>query len=93
MTDTFRPHYDPARFIYDEFQKESSYRNERNMDDWIYLERITVWNAAKDYALMHGLRIPTLEEVKKAEDLASGHIDYGSKWAYGVVEYMRKDKE
>ncbi|KKK68733.1 hypothetical protein LCGC14_2941100 [marine sediment metagenome] len=30
------------------------------------------------------------EEIQQAENLAYGHIDYGAKWAYGIVNIMRK---
>lgn len=89
MTDVFRPHCDPARTIYDAFQVEASKRKGVDVDDWILAERKAVWTAARDYAQQHGLRVPTMAEVEAAEDQACGHTDYGSKWAYGVVEKMR----
>jgi len=90
MPDVFRPHSDPARVLYDAFQAEAEKRADRDVDAWIAFEREAVWRVARDYAQQHGLPVPTLAEVKKAEELALGHVDYGSKWAYGVAELLRK---
>lgn len=90
MADIFRPHFDPARTIYDAFQAEAEKRPTRTCDEWIEAERQAVWRAARDYAQQHGMRVPTMAEVESAEQYAMGHVDYGSKWSYGVVEAMRK---
>jgi hypothetical protein len=87
--DVFRPHSEPARTIYDAFQKEAEKRDGMDVDDWILAEREAVWKAARDYAQQHGMRIPTMEEVERAEDQACCHTDYGLKWAIGVAEKMR----
>lgn len=92
MKDFFRPHSDPARLIYDAFQEEAKKRcvsyPERGEYGWVEAERRVVWQTARDYAQQHGMRIPTMAEVERAEQNAMGHVDYGSKWAYGVVEAM-----
>jgi len=87
--DFFRPHTEPARTIYDAFQKESLLRKYRAIEVWMRAERLAVCLAARKYAQQHGMRVPTLEEVEAAERYASGSVDYGSKWAYQVVEKMR----
>jgi hypothetical protein len=89
MTDIFRPRTDPARLLYDVFQAEAALRTEKHVDQWIIAERMAMWTAARDYAQQHGLRVPTLVDVERAESCACGHVDYGSKWAYGIAEAMR----
>lgn len=89
MKDFFRPHTDPARLIYDVFQAEAAKRPERNVDYWLRVEREVVWKTARDYAQQRGLRVPTMEEVERAESNATGSVDYGAKWAYGVAELLR----
>ncbi|WP_157638500.1 hypothetical protein [Burkholderia ubonensis] len=37
-----------------------------------------------------GLRAPSMDEIVSAERYAMGSIDYGAKWAYGIVEAMHK---
>lgn len=41
----------------------------------------------------HGLIVPTLQQVERAERYAMGSVDYGAKWAYGVSEVMRAAAE
>lgn len=92
MTDWMMPNSQPAQAIYKAFEKES--RKRPNYDDhsWIEAERDAVLKASHEIAEKMGLKKPTLEEIKKAENFASGHSDYGKKWAYGVADYMlRKD--
>lgn len=89
MKDIFRPRNEPARTIYDAFQKAAAVRSDVPIETWVMRERLTVWTAARDYAQQHGMRVPTIEEVQDAENVAMGHVDYGSKWAYGVTEAMR----
>ena len=86
--DPFQPRHEPARTIYDAFQDEATKRPGRK--DWVKAERERVWSVARDYAQQHGLPVPTLAEVERAEQSACGHVDYGSKWAYGVAELLRR---
>ena len=86
----FRPRVEPARAIYDAFQKDALNRPKRG-DDWIELERLAVWRAARDWAMAHALNIPTLDQIKDAEISASGHVDYGAKWAYRVADLLLDD--
>ena len=74
--------------LYDAFQKEARKRRSRSTEEWMLLECLAVWEAARDYAQQHGLRVLTLNEVKQEEGPARGHIDYGAKWAYGVARSM-----
>ena len=90
MKDFFRPSIEPARTLYDAFQKEAEKRKERDSEEWILLERLAVWRAARDYAQQHGLGIPLMHVIEEAEQLACGHVDFGAKWAYKISEYMKK---
>jgi spore germination protein GerM len=87
--DVFRPSREPAKTIYDAFQKEAENRTSREFEDWTEAETQAVHKAACKYAEEHGLPIPTIEDVRDAEISASGHIDYAAKWAYRVAEKMR----
>lgn len=89
MEDYFRPIHEPARLIYDVIQKESLLRKNKKVDDWIIDERESVWRAARDFAQKNGLRVLTMSEIEKAENQAVGHVDYGAKWAYGIVELLK----
>lgn len=89
MSDLFRPHHEPARTIYDAFQEEAKKRKDHK--DWIERERQRVWTTARDCAQMYGLKVLTIEEIQRAENLACGHVDYGAKWSYGVVALMKGD--
>lgn len=88
--DTFRPRTEPARTLYDVFQDEAKNRSKRIPSCWIEQERQAVWLAARDYAQQHGLRVPTIEEIKQFETSAMGHVDYGAKWAHRVAELLRR---
>lgn len=88
--DIFLPPREPARQIYQAFQAEASKRKERDLDVWIKAEIDAVHAAAVKAAQAMGLRAPTREEVVAAENYARGSADYGAKWAYGVVERMKR---
>lgn len=90
--DVFRPRTGPAQAIYDAFRLEAQKRSGRAFEAWVAAERQAVWSAARDAAQQAGLPVPTMEEVERAEVMAQGHVDYGSKWAYGVVEAMHRAK-
>ena len=85
----FRPRKGPAQAIYDAFRVEAAKRSGRPFEVWIEAEKRAVWSAARDAAQQAGLQVPTMADVEAAELMAQGHIDYGSKWACGVVEAMR----
>ena len=90
MTDHFRPRSDPARAIYDAFQDEAQHRDGRSAEDWQERERMAVWRTARDYAEAHGMTVPTMDDVKRAETFACGHADYGTTWAFRVVDAMHR---
>jgi hypothetical protein len=79
--------------IYDAFQNEAEKRPGRTCEEWVEKERLVVWQTARDYAQQYGMRIPTMDEVERAERYAMGSVDYGAKWAYKVVEQMRNQGE
>jgi len=74
--------------IYDAFQIEAEKRQGRSIEEWQEAERQAVLNAATVAATQMGLRAPTLADVVAAEQYACGSVDYGAKWAYGVVDRM-----
>ena len=90
MRDIFQPKHEPARSIYEAFQIEATKRKGRAVEEWIAAERDAVFREAAHQAQKLGLRVPTMDEVVRAERYASGSVDYGSKWAYGVSESMNK---
>ncbi|WP_137917221.1 hypothetical protein [Hydrogenophaga sp. 2FB] len=93
MHDPFRPHGGPAQAIYDAFQNEAAKRKSRPGLTWIELERATVHSAATEQAMANGWSAPSIADVERFEACASGHTDYGSKWALYLVEFMRKNAQ
>ena len=91
MRDIFEPRHEPARSIYLAFQSEAANRKGRSTDEWLSAERDAVFREAVHQAQKLGMRVPTMDEVVRAENYASGSADYGAKWAYCLVEAMRKD--
>lgn len=89
MHDVFQPRHEPARSIYDAFQNEATKRKGRTVEEWMTAEREAVMREATMQAMRLGLRVPTMDEVVRAERYASGSVDYGAKWAYGVTEAMK----
>jgi hypothetical protein len=90
MRDIFEPRHEPARSIYHAFQTEATKRKGRSIDEWLAAERDAVFREATHQAQRLGLRVPTMDEVASAERYAAGSADYGAKWAYCVVDAMRK---
>lgn len=90
MTDIFRPTIQPIRRIYDAFQDEAKNRGGKRTEEWMENERKRVWREARDFCQEKGLKFPTLDQVIDAEMSACGHVDYGSKWACRVSEYIDK---
>lgn len=86
----FRPRSEPERTLYDAFQAEAAKRDGRDFEHWTNAEVNAVHAAAVAAAPAHGLPTPSREDVCKAEIRAQGHVDYGSKWACGVVDAMRQ---
>lgn len=90
MHDDFRPHQIPAKMIYDAFQEEAKKRKGRTVDEWMNAERHAVLLAAEKVSKQFGFPAPTFTDVCGEETSASGHIDYGSKWAYGIINLMKR---
>lgn len=90
MHDVFQPHHEPAHSIYEAFQKEAMKRKSRSVEEWMKAERDAVFREAAHQAQKRGMRVPTMDEIAAAERYAMGSVDYGAKWAYSVVEAMRK---
>ena len=93
MHDVFRPRGAAAMAIYDAFQREADKRGGREFAYWRSAEQNAVYVAARLYADEHGLAVPTFRAVQEAEVYASGHVDYGAKWAYAVACMMDTTKE
>jgi hypothetical protein len=72
---------------------EAKHRDRRTVKEWMHAEQQAVLRAARTYAVHHGLRLPTIEDVIRADDLAMGHVDYAAKLAYAVAERMKAVKE
>lgn len=88
--DLFAPKHEPARTLYLAFMEEAGKRSRRQFRDWIRAESKAVHAAATAYARAHGLRAPSLDEVRRAEIGACGHADYGKQWALGVAQAMQR---
>jgi len=89
--DPFRPRREPQLTLYKTLLEEAKNRSYKDPEEWIECERKAVWRAARDYAQQHGLRVPTIEEVEKGENYASGHVDYASKFTLYVTELLYGD--
>lgn len=90
MYDVFEPRHEPAKSIYLAFQAEEGKRRGRAVDEWIKAERDAVFLECTMQAQRLGLRAPSFEEAIAAERYAMGSIDYGVKWAYQLVQVMKK---
>ena len=88
MRDIFEPRNEPAKSIYTAFQNEAANRKSRSVTEWVKAERDAVFREAAHQAQKLGLRCPTMDEVASAERYAMGSVDYGAKWAYGIVDAM-----
>ena len=91
--DPLRPKYEPARSIYNAFQKEAEKRDGRTIEEFILAERTAVLEAAWTYANKNGLKEPTMEDVRIAENYAYGSVDYGSKWAHRLSQLMAEKND
>lgn len=87
--DPFSPRHEPARSLYDAFQREAEQRPTRSVEEWTSAEIEAVLAESKALATKLNLREPTRTEIADAERSARGHIDYGAKWAYAVERCMR----
>lgn len=56
---------------------------------WIANERFAVASAASQWAMGHGYpRVVTVDDVERIEVSAVGHVDYASKLALRVAEFV-----
>jgi len=90
MHDPFEPHQEPAKSIYLAFQAEAAKRKNRSVAEWVRAERDAVHREAGHQADKLGLSAPSIVDVEAAERYARGSVDYGAKWAYQVVDAMRR---
>lgn len=89
MRDIFEPRNEPARSIYLAFQAEAKKREKRTPEEWQQKEIESVFETARTLAITRGETVLTISEIEEAQCYATGHIDYGAKWAYRVAEKMR----
>lgn len=87
--DVFRPKREPERSIYDAFQREAEKRSGRSVDEFVLAERNAILQEAEKQAAVFGLKVPTADDIIKAESWGMGHIDYAAKLVYKLVDTMR----
>lgn len=54
--------------------------------EWAAAERSLMWQSVNAERNRHGLPAIGDELVRRAESLACGHVDYGSKWSFYCAE-------
>ena len=86
--DIFEPFTEPAKSIYRALVNEQSKRSNRTVTMWIASERRAVFNTAKKLASSLGLNAPTMEQVIRADNFASGHSDYTAQFVYSIANIM-----
>lgn len=96
----FRPKSQPAQLLYDKIVEEIDSLSldecndeEQKTDEYsrrVLFFHLEVLREALFYAVKHGLRQVTLEEIERADQYACGHTDYAAQFAYRVVEYMNQ---
>lgn len=62
--------------------------NDHGMMAWIEFERLTMLLAVNKFRLKKGLQPATVEQIIRVESLASGHVDYTTKYALGCEELV-----
>lgn len=63
--------------------------NRAEFTDWIERERFAIALAANEWAAGHGLaKRVTVADVERIEVMAVGHVDYASKLALYVAEFV-----
>lgn len=68
--------------------KAAQYRKGVAFEQWHEFELQALWSTAQQFASAHGLRSPSLLEVKEGERQASGHSDYAHKLGLYIAEKM-----
>jgi hypothetical protein len=89
MKDIFRPSNKPAQILYDAWGDETEKRQDKEYEEWVEGEREVMLQTANSIAEEYGLKPITMEQVKEAEYRAYGHVGYGAKWVYGILDKMR----
>lgn len=77
---------DSRAFILEALRAEMSKRADH--DDWVERERLAVTIAANEWAQANGLQSITVDDVRRVETLAVGHVDYATKLALYVSELI-----
>lgn len=60
------------------------------MEEWKSTELAIVFRKTNEVARSLGLTLVTHKDVERADTYASGHIDYGAKFAYRIVELLQE---
>lgn len=83
--------------LMDAFQKQAALRNELECQKlvdtadgpelaWVLLERYAMCDEVNQIRLVRGEEPVLLKEIEKLENLATGHVDYASKWTLYCAE-------
>lgn len=87
---TYRPNREPAKSIYEALAAEMELRGTRTFAAWQAAEGEAVLKAAQLQATRMGVAEPTIEDIRRCETQALGHIDYASQWAYAVADMLQQ---
>jgi len=87
------PRHEPARRFYLRLASEMTLRKSRPDLAWVTAEREAMWQEARDYAQQHGLQVPPLADIERAERMATGHVDYAAKFSLYVSEALHARAE
>ena len=63
--------------------------NDTDAPEWILFERQTMFDLTNEERKLNGLPPATLHDILRAENCASGHIDYTNKFALYCLEISR----
>lgn len=86
---TYEALADCRSFIYHELLAEMEYRRDSHGLEWVDNERRRVARAAAEWASINDYpTIVTVEDVERIEHAAVGHVDYASKLALYVAEFV-----
>lgn len=93
MINLLQPRSEPALSLYLALQSEAAHRKGREIEQWNRAELQPVHAAALAVFPQYGLRPPTRRKVESAQVYACGSIDCGAKWAYALIDTVRRDLE
>lgn len=77
-----------ARRIFDALCEETSKRKFKQYADWIRAERMVVLDVVNSERASAGKPLVTEQDVLRAENSASGHVDYMWKYSYYAEELV-----